>query len=75
MHVSVEMQLYTQKQWQYMFQMQSNGESDENILYPLTTNTAEALVGTLKSVFFHAFFLQHMKLFILTTPLTMIDNT
>ena len=64
MHVSVEMQLYTQKQWQYMFQMQSNGESDENILYPLTTNTAEALVGTLKSVFSRIFFATYEIIYI-----------
>jgi hypothetical protein len=28
----------------YMFQMKSNGESDENILYLLTSNIAEALI-------------------------------
>jgi hypothetical protein len=28
----------------YMFQMKSNGESDENVLYLLTSNIAEALI-------------------------------
>jgi len=44
--------------------MQSNGESDGNILYPLTTNTAEALVGTLKSVFSMHFFATYEIIYI-----------
>jgi hypothetical protein len=40
--LSLEVAIYILKKKLYMFWMKSNGESDENILYLLTTYIAEA---------------------------------
>jgi hypothetical protein len=42
--LSLEVAIYILKKKLYMFWMKSNGESDENILYLLTTYIAEAFL-------------------------------
>jgi hypothetical protein len=51
-YVYIEMQLYTRNQNPYMFRMQSNGESDENILYPLTINWQRLRLELTSALFF-----------------------